>query len=275
MRRSSEKGGGRHLECLHRCADVVRCDRCQKVHRKKDWTRQQLYRRKVRQTQLVCHACRAEGFHPRDLKTYTCQRCSRSFGAKKFNLYMLAKYKKYARAGKVSNLICKECPLQLSCDRCKKAFDRQNWTRSEWNNKKYHKTRLVCRACRAEGYHAHDLRTYPCHACAGHFGAKKFNHNMVKNFKQRRRLGLECMSCIKDIIAVGVKKASGDTTHMPGLSRSRVSPARSEDVHMPTMQKKFRGEGIRPLHAGEIQKICSDSESIGFHLQGLPIANQL
>ena len=95
--------------------------------------------------------------------------------------------------------------MQLSCDRCKKAFDRQNWTRSEWNNKKYHKTRLVCRACRAEGYHAHDLRTYPCHACAGHFGAKKFNHNMVKNFKQRRRLGLECMSCIKDIIAVGVK----------------------------------------------------------------------
>ena len=186
MLRRSEDGGGRHLECLPCCIDVVRCDRCQKAYGKKDWTRQERYRNKVRKTRLICQACRAEGFHPRDLKAYTCQRCRRSLGAKKYNLYMLAKYKKHARTGKESDLICKDCPLQIRCDRCKRAFDGEYWTQAERKNKRSLQTRLVCHACRAEGYHSHDLRTYPCHTCAGHFGSKKYSHIMLKNFKQRR-----------------------------------------------------------------------------------------
>ena len=176
-----------------------RCDRCQQVYQKKYWTRQERYRRKVRGTRLVCHACRAEGFHPRDLETYACQRCKRSLGPKKYDRYLLAKYKKYARAGKVSALVCKDCPLPISCDRCKKAFDREYWTRAERNNKRFLHTILVCRACRAKGYHPQDLRTYPCHACTGYFGAKKYNRIMLKNYNRRRRRRLECINCITSI----------------------------------------------------------------------------
>ena len=31
--------------------------------------------------------------------------------------------------------------------------------------KDYARTKSVCQACRAEGFHTQDLRTYPCHSC--------------------------------------------------------------------------------------------------------------
>ena len=65
--------------------------------------------------------------------------------------------------------------LKIRCDRCQKAFGKTHWTKLERNHRKYYQTKLVCQACRADGFHAWNLRAYPCHMCAGMFGSKRYD----------------------------------------------------------------------------------------------------
>ena len=53
----------------------------------------------------MCKACRAQGFHPRDLETYTCQTCACRFGAQKFDRDLLHNYKHHDR----KKLQCMRC----------------------------------------------------------------------------------------------------------------------------------------------------------------------
>ena len=53
----------------------------------------------------MCKACRAQGFHPKDLETYTCQTCACRFGAHRFNRDLLHNHKHHGR----QKLQCKQC----------------------------------------------------------------------------------------------------------------------------------------------------------------------
>ena len=54
----------------------------------------------------MCKACRAQGFHPDDLETYTCQTCACKFGAHKFNRDLLKNYKYHERPKKLQCMQC-------------------------------------------------------------------------------------------------------------------------------------------------------------------------
>ena len=74
----------------------IRCDRCRQAYAKEYWTSCQRSRKKHRGANLVCQACRAQGFHAYDgkLRAYRCRMCAGTFGSKKISRGMRAEKKR-------------------------------------------------------------------------------------------------------------------------------------------------------------------------------------
>ena len=89
--------------------------------------------------------------------------------------------------------------LKIRCDRCQKAFGKKHWTKLERNHRKYYQTKLVCQACRADGFHAWNLRAYPCHLCAGMFGSNKYN---LRSKKKQKGSSITCKDCDPDMLVI-------------------------------------------------------------------------
>ena len=83
----------------------IRCDRCRVPYDPKIWSKAEKDNKQHQKTKLVCKTCRAEGYNPDDLKTYTCSRCHRSSGWKLFDPQQMSDYKYHQQP----KLECKEC----------------------------------------------------------------------------------------------------------------------------------------------------------------------
>jgi len=83
----------------------------------------------------------------------------------------------------------------MRCSSCRTAFERGYWSLNERRNHSSSRTKLVCKACRAKGFHAHDIRTYRCQTCAGTFGSQKFKKTDLSNYKSRKVSRLVCLAC--------------------------------------------------------------------------------
>ena len=77
------------------CRSVLRCSRCGEGYEDAYWTSDQRYHHRRHQTKLVCKPCRTQGFHPRDVVSYTCQSCQGKFGSRKFSTYQITKFRKH------------------------------------------------------------------------------------------------------------------------------------------------------------------------------------
>ena len=69
------------------------------------------------------------------------------------------------------------------------------WIPQVRHNNTDKRTKLMCAAWRAEGFHTNDLRAYTCTTCACFYGGKKFDVVELETFKQHRRgfvYGLLC-----------------------------------------------------------------------------------
>ena len=101
--------------------------------------------------------------------------------------------------------------LKIRCDRWQKAFGKKHWTKVERNHRKYYQTKLVCQACRADGFHAWNLRAYPCHMCAGMFGSKRYDTYKLQYYqkctKRKRSSRLICKDCQSKIRCDRCQKA--------------------------------------------------------------------
>ena len=76
------------------CQTKLRCGKCNTSYDLKYWSESERDNHASSQrTKLVCKECRAQGTHPKDLETYTCQTCRCKFGAQKFNRNLLWHHK--------------------------------------------------------------------------------------------------------------------------------------------------------------------------------------
>ena len=90
-------------------------------------------------------------------------------------------------------------PHQLRCSKCKAACEDACWTQKQRENHRRRQTKLVCKACRAQGFHPRNLEAFTCQTCKGNFGSKRFNKVLLNNYKQRhqrRRVRLQCIQCV-------------------------------------------------------------------------------
>ena len=79
-------------------------------------------------------------------------------------------------------LVCQECMTSLQCSSCKKRYELKYWGKHERKN--HHsclKTKLICKACRAQGFTAWSVEAYTCHTCSCKFGPNKFATFALQN----------------------------------------------------------------------------------------------
>ena len=100
-----KRGHSRRILCRD-CQTKIRCSKCKTAYELNYWSKHERQDRRRRVTALVCKACRTMGYHPADLKTYSCQTCQCELGAHRLNKTLLRNYKKPERNNKLQ---CKQC----------------------------------------------------------------------------------------------------------------------------------------------------------------------
>ena len=84
----------------------------------------------------------------------------------------------------------------LRCSKCNMAYEDACWTRIQRQNHRASQTKLVCKACQAQGFHPRNLEAYTCQTCNSNFGARRFKKVLLNNYKQRPCVRLECIQCV-------------------------------------------------------------------------------
>ena len=104
---------------------------------------------------------------------------------------------------KKTRLVSKSCsvgkrsqPHQLRCSKCKVACEDACWTQSQRRLHRERHTKLVCKACRAQGFHPWSLGVFTCQTCKGNFGSKRFNWRVLNRYKKRPCVKLQCTQCV-------------------------------------------------------------------------------
>ena len=141
---------------------------------------------------LVCPSCAKRGYAPGQYEEHQCEECLEKKSSLSFDKYMLLAVKRKEK----SRLVCQDCQTKLRCGKCNTAYALKYWSQSErHNHSTSQRTKLICKACRAQGFHPRDLKTYACQTCAREFGASKFNQNQLHHFKYHQRKKLRCLQC--------------------------------------------------------------------------------
>ena len=183
--------------------DRLRCSKCQEAYEDADWTWYERRHHLAGSSILVCKACRAQGFRPWNLETFTCQACKSNIGMSKFTYAQRRSYKQriaeeadkrraastHAVSSAAStNVAYKTCTksktkqtrqqqrILLICKRCqsKRKTKKQKNTRSDSKKRLLHQLR--CSRCKisfedanctqkTEGIHATRRLTFVCEAC--------------------------------------------------------------------------------------------------------------
>ena len=157
---------------------------CEKVFDASSWRSSLLSKHRSLGRDLVCPDCAQRGFAVGKYTDCQCKNCLRHFGSLMFNRMILYN----SKGTRESRLVCKACKTKIRCCSCATSFDPSYWSINERRNhtSSRHRTKLVCRACRAGGLHPRDLKTYKCQTCACEFGARKFDMNQIHNYNSRK-----------------------------------------------------------------------------------------
>ena len=93
------------------CANLpLQCSKCMIAYEDAYWTSNERYMCRTRRKTLVCKTCRAQGYHPRNLTSYTYQKCEGTFGTRIFKKAMLMKFR--MRPWLKRKLECTQCCAQ-------------------------------------------------------------------------------------------------------------------------------------------------------------------
>ena len=194
-------------QCLS--PDTHGCSACKEVIEASAWNERKIKAHLYFNRDLVCPSCAKRGYAPSKYDEHQCDECLEKFGSLKFDL----KSKKNKKRNATCLLVCKACLTKIRpttrCSSCMMPYELKYWSTSE---RKRHfssqHTKLVCKACRAEGFTPRNLNAYTCQACAYKFGANRFDKERLKRFKSgRRQEELHCLQC--ESSASSCKKARG------------------------------------------------------------------
>ena len=169
------------------------CSACKNVFDASSWNAQMVKNHRHWDRDLVCPGCAERGYAPGKYDEHQCEECFEKFGSLKFDKHVLHNAKRQEK----SRLVCQDCQTKLRCGKCKTAYELKYWSKSERDHHASSQgTTLVCKACRAQGFHPYDLETYTCQKCACRFGAHRFNRDLLKHHKHHQRKKLECKLCV-------------------------------------------------------------------------------
>ena len=96
---------------LDRCPHAV-CNICQKYRNinKETWTTDQVKNhRRVRNSTLVCGACKSRGYTPTDRELYPCKACTNQQGRCNFGPIVLQEWNRAQKNNKQYSLVCLKC----------------------------------------------------------------------------------------------------------------------------------------------------------------------
>ena len=168
------------------------CSACKKVFEAKTWNAKMVKRHRLFDRDLVCSDCAERGYASGKYDEYQCEECFEILGSLKFD--RRSKYKKKRR--KNFRLVCQECLRVTRCSSCNTKYEAKYWTKPEQkNHASCLQTKLLCKACRAQGFNPWNLKAYRCQACAYKFGANRFNKRKLYNFNSKRTRKLLCLHC--------------------------------------------------------------------------------
>ena len=129
---------------------------------------------------LVCPRCTMRGYAPHRYESYQCTSCLETFGFRQFLHYNLSLRK--AKREVDPDLVCTNCRPKLRCSRCGEGYEDAYWPRYQRLHHLRLQTKLVCKPCRAQGFHAKDVVSYTCQSCKGKFGSRKFSRALLSKF---------------------------------------------------------------------------------------------
>ena len=169
------------------------CSACKKVFDAGAWSAQIIRHHRHSNRDLVCPGCAERGIAPGKYDEHQCEECLERLGRLAFDKYVLYNAKRQEK----SRLVCLNCQTKLRCGKCKTAYELKYWSKSERDHHASSQgTTLVCKACRALGFHPCDLETYTCQTCACSYGARRFQKIQLDNHKNHNRKKLQCMQCV-------------------------------------------------------------------------------
>ena len=297
--------------------DRLRCSKCQEAFRNAYWTRYERRQHLAGSSILVCKACRAQGFRPWNLETFTCQACKSNIGMSKFTYAQRRRYKQCiagetgkkraasaiaASSAASTNDVKKTCTrtktkqarqqqgIFLICKRCqsKRKTKQQKQTRSDSNRRLLHhhqcrrckiyfedakfpqkpagahsrkRVACVCEACRDQGFHCRNLSAYTCQTCKGNFGSRRFKEGLLKRYKQRHYVQLQCTRCDAQ---KSKKAATASMQKMTQQHRLRCSKCKTEyeDACWTRVERQNHRAQHTPL-------VCEACRAQGFHPRNL------
>ena len=94
------------------------------------------------------------------------------------------------------DLVCTNCRPKLRCSRCGEGYEDAYWPRAQKLQHLRLQTKLVCKPCRAQGFHARDVVSYICQSCKGKFGSRKSSRaSLAKSWRNNCKT-LKCKQCV-------------------------------------------------------------------------------
>jgi len=129
----------------------------------------------------------------KNFNTYKCARCDTLWGHLKFAKQSHCDLERKERE---KTLYCLECENKIKCAACNTWYSESSWSMNERKQHRCIDATLVCRICRDKGCTARDTKLYTCQNCECQVGSKKFDKNLLYNFKHRLRPTLICISCL-------------------------------------------------------------------------------
>ena len=182
------------------------CSVCKNLVDAKCWKRDTLQRHRSDERDLVCPECAERGYAPSRYQSYQCAECLDEFGFRQFLNDLLQS----AKRQKNTHLVCRRCSFpKLRCSRCEVGYEDAYWTKNErQNHRGKKKVKLVCKPCRAQGFHPRDIVAYTCQRCKSKFESLKFNQSLLRRSKRHNYKRLQCIQCVAETRG---KKASVST----------------------------------------------------------------
>ena len=170
------------------------CAVCHNVLSEKSWKPKTISNHRRNHSDLVCPRCTMRGYAPHRYESFQCTSCLETFGFRQF-LHSDFPLKKVEQEVD-PYLVCTSCRPQLRCSRCGESYEDAYWPRKQRLQHLRLHTKLVCKPCRAQGFHARDVVSYTCQCCKGKFGSRKFSRaSLVQSWRNNCKT-LKCKQCV-------------------------------------------------------------------------------
>ena len=170
------------------------CAACLNVLSERRWKPKTIenHRRKCRD--LVCPRCTLRGYTPDRYESFQCTLCLEMFG---FHQFLHSDFSKQRVKREMHpDYVCTNCRPKLRCSKCGEGYDDSYWPKHQRKEHLRLQTRLVCKPCRSQGFHAKDIVSYTCHSCKGKFGSRKFSRASLAKSWKNNGMTLKCIQCL-------------------------------------------------------------------------------